>query len=176
MGGTKQINIKNGSYYLYNNLIDFEDFDAKMLKIDKKPYKNIDIYYIGYSTFTNIGDYWGNYTVNPFYLNIDYASGYIEEKNGSKYLIFDSVDKNKEVLRKYADVWNGIKNKIKAINGDECDYEKDYIKIKFNSDDDLPLNKQLKFHNGTITIRSVFEEDGKLYPQLFFDDTLYDLV
>ena len=114
--------------------------------------------------------------MNPFYLNIDYASGYIEEKNGSKYLIFDSVDKNKEVLRKYADVWNGIKNKIKAINGDECDYEKDYIKIKFNSDDDLPLNKQLKFYNVTITIRSVFEEDGKLYPQLFFDDTLYDLV
>ena len=73
-------------------------------------------------------------------------------------------------------VWNGIKNKIKAINGDECDYEKDYIKIKFNSDDDLPLNKQLKFHNGTITIRSVFEEDGKLYPQWFFDDTLYGLV
>ena len=95
-------------------------------------------------------------------------------KNGSKYLIFYSVDKNKEVLRKYADVWNGIKNKIKAINGDECDYEKDYIKIKFNSDDDLPLNKQLKFHNVTITIRSVFEEDG--YFDDIFDDTLYDLI
>ena len=57
MGGTKQINIKNGSYYLYSNLIDLEAFDAKMLKIDKKPYKNIDIYYIGYSTIRNIGDY-----------------------------------------------------------------------------------------------------------------------
>ena len=41
------------------------------------------------------------------------------------------------------------------------------MKIKFNSDDDLPLNKQLKFHNMTITIRSFFEEDGKLYPQVF---------
>ena len=48
------------------------------------------------------------------------------------------------------------------------------LKIKFNSDDDLPLNKQLKFHNMTITIRSVFE-DGKLYPQVFLDDTLYEL-
>ena len=82
-----------------------------------------------------------------------------KKKNGNKYLIFDSVHKNKEVLKKYADVWNGIKNKIKAINGDECDYGKDYMKNKFNSDDDIPLNKQLKFHNVTITIRSIFEEN-----------------
>ena len=70
-------------------------------------------------------------------------------------------------------VFNGIRNKIKKIN--EFDYEKDYTKIKFNSDDDLPLNKQLNFHNMVITIRSVFEEDGKLYPQVFLDDTLYEL-
>ena len=49
------------------------------------------------------------------------------------------------------------------------------MKIKFNSDDDLPLNKSLKFHNMTVIIRSVFEEDGKLYPQVFLDDTLYEL-
>ena len=110
------------------------------------------------------------------YLHINHASGYIEEQNGNKYLIFDSVDENKEVLKKYANVWNGIKNKIKAINGDECDYGKDYMKIKFNSDDDLPLNKLLKFHLMTIIIRCVFSEDGKLYPQLFLDDTLYELV
>ena len=53
--------------------------------------------------------------------------------------------------------------------------KKDYMKIKFNSDDNLPLNKQLKFHNMTITLRSVFEEDGKLYRQVFLDDTLYEL-
>ena len=98
------------------------------------------------------------------------------EKNGNEYLIFDSVDKNKEVLKKYANVWDGIKNKIKAINGDECDYGKDHVKTKFNSDDDLPLNKLLKFHLMTIIIRCVFSEDGKLYPQLFLDDTLYELV
>ena len=84
-------------------------------------------------------------------------------------MIFDSTDENKELLKKYKDVWSEIKNKIKAINSDECDYEKDYIKIKFNSDDDLPLNKPLKFHATTIIIRSVFEEDGKLYPQVFLD-------
>ena len=55
----------------------------------------------------------------------------------------------------------------------ECHYEKDHMKIKFNSDDNLPLNKPQKFHLITISIRSVFQEDGKLYPQVFVDDTLY---
>ena len=99
---------------------------------------------------------------------INHASGYIEEKNGNKYLIFDSADENKEVLKKCADVLDGIKNKIKAINdGQKNNYVKDYMKIKFNSDEDLPLNKPLKFHAMTIIIKSVFEEDGKFYPQLF---------
>ena len=116
------------------------------------------------------------YSVNPLYLLVNHANGYIEQKNGNKYFIFnDSVDENKEVSKKYADVWDGIKCKIKTINGGkENDYGKDYKKIKFNSDDDLPLNKPLKFHAVTINIRSVLEEDGKLYPQVFLDGTLYE--
>ena len=116
-----------------------------------------------------------DYSVNPLYLIINHASGYVEEKSVNKYLIFDSTDENKELLKKYNDVWNGIKNKIEEVSSGECDYEKDYMKIKFNSDDDLPLNKPLKFHNMTITITSVFEEDGKLYVQTSVDDTLYEL-
>ena len=85
-------------------------------------------------------------------------------------MIFDnSVNENKWLLEKYADVSDGIKKEIKAINGGkENDYGKDYMKIKFNSNDDLPLNKPLKFHAMTIIMRSVFEEDDKLYPQGFF--------
>ena len=66
-------------------------------------------------------------------------------------------------------------DKIKAINGDECDYGKDYMKIKFNSDDDFPLNKPLKLHMLTIIVRSVFEEDSKFYPQLYLDEYLSEL-
>ena len=80
----------------------------------------------------------------------------ILKKNGNKYLIFDTTDENKEILQRCTDVWEGIKNKIKAIT-EENDYRKDYMKIKFNSDDDLPLNKPLKFHMMTMIIRSVFE-------------------
>ena len=116
------------------------------------------------------------YSVNPLYLLINHASGYIEETNGNKYLVFyDSVNENKALLKTYADVWDGIKNETKAINdGKENDYRKNYINIKFNSDDNLPLNKQLKFHAMTIIIRSVFE-GGKLYRQVFLDDALYEL-
>ena len=90
-------------------------------------------------------------------------------------MVFDSINENKELLKKYKDVFNGIRDKIKEISSDKCDYKKDFMKIKFNSDDKLPLNKPLKLYNMNITIRSVFEEGGKLYPQIFLDDTLYEL-
>ena len=152
MGVVKQIDVKNRTYYFYNDIIDIKNFDAWLLKIDKKSYKNIDIYNVGYITIKKIDNCKNIHSVNPLYLLIDHANGYIEEKGVNKYLVFDSTDKNKELLKKYNDVFNGIRNKIKKISGDECDYEKDYMKIKFNSDDDLPLNKQLKFHNKAITI------------------------
>ena len=77
MGETKQINIKKRTYYFYNNIIDLKDFDAKLLKIDKKSHKNLDIYYIGYITNKKIDDYESIYSVNLLYLSIDHASGYI---------------------------------------------------------------------------------------------------
>ena len=93
----------------------------------------------------------------------------------NKYLIFDSADEKKELIKKYNYVFNGIRDKIREINSGVCDYEKDCMKTKFNSDDDLPLNKPLKFCLMTITIRPVFEEDGKLYPQVSLDDNLFEL-
>ena len=145
-----------------------------MLKIDKKSYKNTGIYYTGYITIKKIDDCESIYSVNPLYLRVDHVNGYIEEKEVNKYLVFDSTDQKKELLKKY-NVFNGIRDKSKEVSSDDCDYEKDYMNIKFNSDDNLPLNKLLKFHNMTITIRYVFEKDGKLYPQVFLDDTLYEL-
>ena len=175
MDVVKQIDIQNRTYYFYNDIINVKNFDPVLLKIDKISCKDIGIYNIGHITIKKIDDCESICSVNPLYLRVDHVNGYIEEKEANKYLVFDSTDENKELLKKYNDVFNGIRNKIKKISGDECDYEKDYMKIKFNSDDNLPLNKPLKFHNITITIRSVFEEDGKLYPQIFLDDTLYEL-
>ena len=175
MGVVKQINIKNQTYYFYNDMISIKNFDPILLKIDRKSYKDINIYNIGYITILKNDDYETIYSVNPLHLIVNHANGYIAEKGMNKYLIFHSTDENKELLRKYNDVWHGINDKIKEAISGECDYEKYYMKIKFNSDDNLPLNKPIKFHNMTIIIRYIFEEDGNLYPQVFLDDTLNKL-
>ena len=112
-------------------------------------------------------------SVNPLCLGITRVNGYIEEKGGNKYLVFDSTDENKELIKKYKDVFNKIRDKIGEKNNNECNYEKDYMKITLNSDD--KINKSLKFRLMTITIRHIIEEDGKFYPQVFLDDTVYEL-
>ena len=80
MGVVKQIHIKNRSYYFYNDIIDIKKFDARFLKIDKKSYKSIGVYNIGYITKKKIDDCEQIYGVNPLYLRIDHTNGYIEEK------------------------------------------------------------------------------------------------
>ena len=157
-------------------MINIKDFDSSLLKIDKKSYKNIGIYYIVYITMKDSNHVKIN-SVNPLYLIIGEVDGHIEESNGNKYLTFASGDKSKEVLTKYTEPWDKIKYLIKTINwGKSGEYEKDYMKIKFNSDDDLPLNKTLKLHDLTIIVRSVFEEDGKYYRQVLLDECLYESV
>ena len=95
MGTIKQTNINNQTYYFYNDIIDLENFDAKLLKIDKKSYKDIGIYNIGYVTKKKIDDCMNINSVNPLYLGITHSNGYIKEKGVNKYLVFDSTNKNK---------------------------------------------------------------------------------
>ena len=95
--------------------------------------------------------------INPLYFIIFEIDGYTEKKNGNKYLILTSTDKNKEVLSKYTELQDEIKYLIKTIKGgDAGEYEREYMKIRFNSDDKLPLNKILKFHMLTVIVSSVF--------------------
>ena len=176
MGNTKQINIKNRTYYFFNDMINVKDFDPSLIKIEKKSYKNIGIYHAVYITIKSISDCESINSVNPLYLTIGEVDRYIEENNGNKYLTFPFTDKNQEVLEKCTKLWDEIKYHIQTINADksgECD--KYYMKIKFNSDDDLPLNKILKLRVLAIIARSVFEEEGKYYPQVFLDECLYEV-
>ena len=119
MGKVKQINIKNRTYYFYNDQINLKDFDARLLKVDKKDYKEIDIYYIGYVTVKKIANCNNINSVNPFYLMINEMIGHFEEKNENNYLVLNDVDENKEVSKKYEEVWDGIKKDIETINGGE---------------------------------------------------------
>ena len=90
-------------------------------------------------------------------------------------MVFDVRDENKKLLERYDDVFNGIMSKIKNLDHDWLEYAKDYMKTKSNLDDNLPLNKPLKFYQMTVTIRFVFSEDNKLYAQAFLDEALYSL-
>ena len=99
---------------------------------------------------------------------------HIEEKNESKYLVFDSADENREVLKKCTELWDGIKNEIEAITGGkEGEYGRDFMKIKFDRDDNLPLNKTLKLRMLTVIVRSVSEGDGRFYTQAYLDKCLH---
>ena len=113
MGQVKKINIKNRTYYFFNDMVNIEVFDPNLLEIEKKSYKNMDIYYIGYMAIKKIDDYENIHSVNPLYLMIGEVDGHIEEKNESKYLVFDSTDENREVLEKYTELWDGIRTKLR---------------------------------------------------------------
>ena len=126
MGKIRQINIKNRTYF-HNNQINLKDFDVSMLKIDKKNYKKIDVNYTGYVTFKEIANRNNINSVNPLYLMIDEMIGHFEEKSGNKYLVLDDIDENKEVSKKYKEVWKDVKKEIETINGGiKIEYGKDF--------------------------------------------------
>ena len=111
------------------------------------------------------------------YLIIGKVAGHIEENSGIKNLVFDTTDESKEVLKKYKEIWYGVENEIETINGGKKgEYSKDFMKIKFNTDDNLPLNTPLKFHLLTIIVRCIFEEDGKFYLQLYLETVCMSYV
>ena len=110
MAISKQMNIKNKTYYFYNDLIKLFDFDPNMLKLNKNTFKGIYIYYIGY--VTNKEEDKIN-CVNSLYLLIYKIDGFIEEKRGNKYLNIAFTDNNDEVLKKYEEVLSGIKSCMK---------------------------------------------------------------
>ena len=129
MGKVKQINVKNPTYYFYNDKNNLKNFDATLLKINNKDYNEIDIYYINYVTVKKFANCSNINSVNTLYLMTDELIGHFEcnsiewnsteEKNKNNYLVLDDVDENKEVLKNYKEVREGIKKEIGTINGGE---------------------------------------------------------
>ena len=122
-------------------MIDIRNFHSNLLKIDKKLYKDIDIYYIGYITIKKFGECENIHSVHPLYLTIHSAKRYFKEKYNEKYLILDPIEK-------YEEVFSRIKTEIERINGGkEFFYEKNYAKIGANTDDNVTLNEKLNFQH-----------------------------
>ena len=113
-------------------------------------------------------------SVNPIYLRIADTKGqFKKDKNDNVWYLI--IFGNADVLRKSANIWKSIRDKIEENTGGIVQYHKDYIKIIFESDDNLPKDNVVNMHQVTIIIRSVFAQNSKFYPQLFLDDALYEL-
>ena len=147
-------------------MIDIGNFHPNLLKIDKTSNEDIDIYYIGYITIKKFNDCENIHSVNPLYLIIHSATRHFKEENCEKYLIIDLTEK-------YEEVFPGIIKEIKTLNGGkELFYEKIYTRIGVNTDNDLPLNKPLKFPTLIIIIRCSLQKSEKLYPQVYLYEFL----
>ena len=174
METTKEINIKNRTYYFYNDIINLDEFDESKIKVDKKESNDIDIYYLGYEHKKTISECNVISSVNPLYLRIVDIKGQFEKgKDDAWCLVISDKD---DVYEKLVDILESIKNKITEKTWDALEYDKDYMKIKFESNNIFPADKDVNIHLATIVIRAIFAKDGKYYPQLFLDDGLYKNV
>ena len=148
----RQLNIKGKTYNFYNDLINIKNFNFNNLKLDKEGVFGYDVYYIVYITKK---PQWDANSVNPLHLIINRIKGHFEEVDEDKYLIINS--ENDDIMQKYQEVFNGIKEIIKKINdySQPIEYDDNHMKIIFNTDDNNPLNKIIYFPTITIIIRSV---------------------
>ena len=171
-----QMKIKNRPDYLFNDnlIVDINDFDSSLLEINKLSFKGVFsliIYYIKYiprKSPNRVSIDRTNSDENYLYLFHDDVDGYIEENDGIKYLVFASTEKNKEALKNYTKLWEETKIQIKVINDDEpIKYRKGFMKIRFESEDDLPFGKTFNILNMIIVVASVLK---KWYHYWYFKD------
>ena len=125
----KDIDIKNCTYYFFNDIINIENFNLNNIKINKKSYRNIPVYYIGYVTTK---EYLKINNVNPLYLIFRNVNQYFEKINKSKYLMLVPTNESKEKIKKYEELWSKIRDLIRSITKNSDDYDGKYMKIKSN--------------------------------------------
>ena len=126
--------------------LNLDEFDGSKIKVDRKNFNDINVYYLGYEYKKTITECNEINSVNLWYL-----------------IIFGDTD----VLRKFANIWKSIRAKIEENTGSIVQYDQNYMRIKFESNDNLPTDNIVNMHQVTIIIRSVFAPNGKFSPQLF---------
>ena len=155
-------------------MINIKNLDSNKIKINKKSYKHILNYHIGYVTIKDLAYITVN-SLNPLYLIINKINRYIEGNNENKYPTLVSTDEIQVTLKAYEELWNKIKCLIRSVANNSYNCDEKYIKMKFNSDDDLPLKKTLELYNMIIVVRFAFHEEKRYYPQVFLDECLHKL-
>ena len=102
-------------------------------------------------------------------------NGYFEEINISKYLTLVPTNESKEKIKKYEELWIKIGDLVRSIIKNSGDYDEEYMKIKFSSDDELPLKKAIEIPSMIMVVRAIFLENNRYYPQVFLDERYHKL-
>ena len=146
MESRKKINIKNRTCYFYNDIINLDEFAVSKIKVDKKDFNDIDIYYLDYEHKMKISECNVINSVNPLYLRIININGQFKKgKDDAWYLVIS----DKDVYKKLVDIFESIKNKITEKTWDAIEYDKDYMKIKFESNNIFLIDKDLNIYTAT---------------------------
>ena len=167
----ESLKIKTKNNYNWDDIVYINDFNSNLLEIIKRESRiDANIYYIGYVLNPNY-DY---NTINPLYFIINRLIGYVEEIEGSndKYLVVTKSMRNRKIIHSFDNIWSHIENKINPNNFNNNKI-KDYDKLRFNSDIDLPTETPIEFRSLIINVSCVIEKDGKYYPEIYLDECLY---
>ena len=145
MGEIKQIIIKNRTYYFNNDIINLDEFDGSKIKVDKKIFNDINIYDLGCEYKKKITQCYEINSVNLLYLSIKDMKGQFKKGKSDNVwylIIFGDAD----VLRKFANIWKSIRAKIEENTGGIVQYDKNYMRIKFESNDNFPVDNIVNMH------------------------------
>ena len=167
----ESLKIKTRTNYNWDDRVYINDFDSNLLEVIKRELRiGANIYYIGYVLNPNY-DY---NTINPLYSVINRLIGFIEEIEGSddKYLVVTKSMRYRKIIHSFDTIWSHIERKINPniFNNNNI---KDYDKLRFNSDVDLPTNTLIEFRSLGLNVSCVIEKDGKYYPEIYLDERLY---
>ena len=161
----RQINIGNRQGYFFNDMTNIHDFDPSLLNIDQVLL--CIMYDIKYIKKLN--------SISSLYLVFNNLDAYIEESDENRYLIFASTEKHKIMSKNYTELWDGIKEQIELITDDKMiKYSKDFMKIRFKTNDDLRLNKVINVPVCVVIVSRIFKEDNEYHPQFLLHDCFYE--
>ena len=165
----RQVGIKNCPNYFFNSMTNIKILDTNLLGINQTTFRSTDSVAYDIEYFKNLDG------VNSLYLVFNDVDAYFECIDKNKCLVFALTDKNREALENYKELWSEIKDEIEIMKGIEpIKYEKDFMKTRFKSDEDLPLIKMLNIPVCIVIAKSVFEENDKYYPQVHLKDCFYE--
>ena len=165
----RQINIEKGQSYFFNDMTNINDFDQSLLNIDQVLFDHNELVMYDIKYIKNLN------SLGSFYLVFNNLDAYIEKSGENRYSVFASTEKYTIMLKNYTELCDDIKKQIELITGDKVTkYNEDFMKIRFKTNDDLPLSKIINIPICVVIVSSIFKEDGKYYPQVLLHDCFYE--